>query len=520
MKVLVLGASGIIGQHMRLCVPAGVRAVFVGGPSSGGLDLSKAHNVFALLIAERPDVIVNLAGESNVDRLERAPAKHAPIMGTRSCWLGVHCARYRCHLVHVSTQAVFGGAQSPYSPMSATAPANEYGRQKERAELAVRHVDYWTIVRATFVLGVRPIQASGRVNPAEQILAGAQQRQVADRWFSPLFARDAAALLWKLAQDPPARQIVHLGVPKTVSRYDVARDLGADCMAALHTDFKGLAARPIDTTYAADALSLSSYEDGIQQIRKDWEARQNMDLEYRAREIALFLGKTEQECLVRLRQGFGVLHGAVREDFLSANPVTDEALLEWYRATESYIWELSAYHCDPGFNYTGMCHGIAERLAVAGVGSVLVLGDGIGDLTMALRRRGLRAFYHDLAASRTAEFARHRFHLAGEPFLAEMTSGWQPDIQGRYDAIVSLDFLEHVTDVPAWVEAIKGALVPGGLFCAQNAFGIGSGAQGSIPCHLARNDRFEKDWDPLLISLGFTRESSNWYRSEALVAAH
>jgi hypothetical protein len=48
----------------------------------------------------------------------------------------------------------------------------------------------------------------------------------------------------------------------------------------------------------------------------------------------------------------------------------------------------------------------------------------------------------------------------------------------------------------------------------QNAFACGSGPEGSIPMHLARNDRFEKDWTPLMIEQGFEQEgTSNWYRT-------
>jgi hypothetical protein len=62
------------------------------------------------------------------------------------------------------------------------------------------------------------------------------------------------------------------------------------------------------------------------------------------------------------------------------------------------------------------------------------------------------------------------------------------------------------------VRGIYAALRPGGWLMCQNAFACGSGPDGSIPMHLARNDRFEKDWDPLLLSIGFVQESSNWYR--------
>ena len=107
-----------------------------------------------------------------------------------------------------------------------------------------------------------------------------------------------------------------------------------------------------------------------------------------------------------------------------------------------------------------------------------------------------------------------------------LTGGWEPAIfNGPYDAIVSLDFLEHVTDVPAWCRAIHAALKPGGLFCAQNAFDCGSGNDGAIPCHLSINDKYAHAaphtegaalWDHLLVKeIGFRQISSNWYERPA-----
>ena len=107
------------------------------------------------------------------------------------------------------------------------------------------------------------------------------------------------------------------------------------------------------------------------------------------------------------------------------------------------------------------------------------------------------------------------YHYLGTSWGAygmNLTAGWEPSLGSGWDSIVSLDFLEHCTDVEAWVRAIYAALKPGGWLVAQNAFACGSGPDGAIPQHLARNDRFEKDWDPLLFSLGFTQLCSNWYQ--------
>jgi dTDP-4-dehydrorhamnose reductase len=63
--VLILGASGIIGQHMRLCVPDGIEPVWVrrtADPITLGCDLEDVVALDKLLSDHRPHVVVNLAG--------------------------------------------------------------------------------------------------------------------------------------------------------------------------------------------------------------------------------------------------------------------------------------------------------------------------------------------------------------------------------------------------------------------------------------------------------------------------
>ena len=518
MKAVVLGASGILGQHMRLCVPAGVEPIFTRRTADRlhvGLDLDDLSAVANILQGHGPKVVVNLAGENRPDVVERAPSwQYSGLNVGTPAALASLCDQLGIHYIHISSQAVFSGEEPPYAPDSPTAPINEYGRQKLAAEEAVREAKRWTIVRPTFVLGIRPLPFVGRGNPLEQMFADDEQEQVDDRWFSPLFARDAARQLWRIASERRQGEVIHLGIPQRLSRYEIARaaNPSARITQVRHDDaFPDLAPRPKDTTYAADSRYGEDMDLGLTLCRLDWEARKGPNLHGRATELALFLGADQDECLDRLQDGFGALHAAVAADFRAAAPQGDDDLLAWYRQTEAYIWELSAYHADPGFNYAGLCAGISERLQSVDATRVLCLGDGIGGLTLHLHREGLEPVYHDLARSRTAEFAAFRFWMhTGQEMSRVMTEGWTPEIGEGYDAIISLDFLEHCVNVDGWVTAIEAALKPGGLFFAQNAFAIGSGPDGSIPMHLTENDRYEHDWLPLLDASGFEQISDNW----------
>ena len=498
MKVLILGASGIVGQHMRLCVPDCVQPVWVRREAD---PITSGDCKVSQITALDADVIVNLWGNSNVDAVERNPWDAVADNITMPEMLAQWCAANKRKFVQVSTQAVY---QSPGNNMD---QPNFYGRQKRAAE-AFTLDNGGIVVRLTFVLGIRPLPHVGRKNPLEAMLEG-QSPQVCDRFFSPLFAWDAAELLWDAVLMAKPGEIRQLGEPIRTTRWDIAKLVNADVTACSHDDFPGLAPRAKDTTFLHGSHLRSLYE--IHQIIE------RAQMEDRAIELALFFGITLDQAKGKLNEGFGALHNAVADDFRKANPQGDDALLNWYRTTEAYIWELSAYHDDLGFNYTGMCKGIVQRLqSEQGCCDVLALGDGIGDLTLALHVAGFNAVYHDLSESMTARYAMFRhWRKTGEYPLGDPSNGWAFPSGKNYDAICSLDFLEHVPNVEEWVRAIFAALKPGGLFCAQNAFACGSGPDGSIPMHLAVNDRFEHDWDPLLTAVGFEQISSNWYRRPA-----
>ena len=498
MKVLILGASGIVGQHMRLCVPDCVEPTWVrreADPITAGAD-----QVTTLARWIDPDVIVNLWGNSNVDDVERSGTKYDNVTVPED--LSEWCRNTTRRFIQVSTQAVY---QSPRNNMD---QPNAYGRQKRAAEISVL-ANGGIVVRLTFVLGIRPLPHVGRKNPLEAMLEG-QSPQVSDRYFSPLFAWDAAELLWDAVLMAKPGEIRQLGEPIRTTRFDIARLVNPDVTACSHDDFEGLAPRAKDTTFRTGShlRSLGQIHDVIERAR----------MEDRAIELALFFGITLDQAKGKLGEGFGPLHNAVSEDFRRANPQSEAELLNWYRTTEAYIWELSAYHDDPGFNYTGMCAGVIEGIRFAGVegrpgipntSRVLCLGDGIGDLTLALQGAGFSAIYHDLKDSRTAQYAAFRHWrktgtnliMAMSEGMADMTWTFGP----LYDAICSLDFLEHVPNVDDWVKAAHSALKPGGLFFAVNRF-----TDTGIEMHLDSNYHWGSDWPALVEAVGFHDLKNGW----------
>lgn len=135
MKILLLGKAGQIGWELqRSLAPLGEviapdRAR--GGADDGGADLGQPEALAARIRAWCPDVIVNAAGHTAVDRAETGPAEARRINTEAVGALAQVSRQIDALLVHFSSDYVFDGSgQRPWTEDDAAAPLNVYGATK------------------------------------------------------------------------------------------------------------------------------------------------------------------------------------------------------------------------------------------------------------------------------------------------------------------------------------------------------------------------------------------------------
>lgn len=144
--------------------------------------------------------------------------------------------------------------------------------------------DNTEVVRLTFVLGLRPFKKVGRQNPLEQILETKNQLQVNDRFFSPVFAHDAAIILWERVMTfaESDDRILHVGNPIKVSRYQIGLDLIEVSNGELeinvepvsHQHYASDVKRPKDTSWKENSsLYKTEYLDGLEKYYLQWKKR-------------------------------------------------------------------------------------------------------------------------------------------------------------------------------------------------------------------------------------------------------
>jgi dTDP-4-dehydrorhamnose reductase len=147
-RILLLGANGQLGRtfldHGGLAVRAELTiatrdGVLTHGGHGETADLSIPESLPALLDRVQPDVIVNAAAYTAVDRAEREEALATRVNGEAVGVLGRWAAAHGALVIHYSTDYVFDGNQSqPYAVDAPTGPLGAYGRSKLAGEQALR----------------------------------------------------------------------------------------------------------------------------------------------------------------------------------------------------------------------------------------------------------------------------------------------------------------------------------------------------------------------------------------------
>ena len=154
MRILLLGAQGQVGWELARRLPA---LGTVTATDRATLDLANPDAIRGAVRAASPEVIVNAAAYTAVDKAESEPELATAINGYAPGILGEEAARAGALLVHYSTDYVYDGKKAgAYVETDATNPVSAYGRSKLAGELAIatsgcRHL----IFRTCWVYGPR-----------------------------------------------------------------------------------------------------------------------------------------------------------------------------------------------------------------------------------------------------------------------------------------------------------------------------------------------------------------------------
>ncbi|GAB6068758.1 dTDP-4-dehydrorhamnose reductase [Methylothermus subterraneus] len=191
--VLLIGREGQLAFELRRCLRPLGQVIALDRRTEPAIDLADGHTVARAVRQVRPDLIVNAAAYTAVDRAESEPDLAYRVNAIAPGLLAEEAKRLGAGLIHYSTDYVFAGDRDrPYREDDPTGPCSVYGCSKLAGEEAIRAsgADHW-ILRTAWVYGHR-----GK-NFLKTMLRLLQEREsvrvVADQRGAPTWSRMIAA---------------------------------------------------------------------------------------------------------------------------------------------------------------------------------------------------------------------------------------------------------------------------------------------------------------------------------------
>jgi len=268
MRLYVIGSEGQVARSLREAAIERPDLV-MGFGSRPQLDLLRLDSIKKAIDAFRPDVVINPAAYTAVDKAEAEPDLAFAINRDGAGAVAGAARELDVPVIHLSTDYVFDGRKSlPYSEGDQVNPQGVYGRSKLEGEVAVaeanpRHV----ILRTSWVyapFGQNFVRTMLR-------LAGERDRirVVNDQEGCPTYAPDIARAVIRVAeklvdwQDPYAG-VTHLAGPDAMTWYEFARNIFGESKARggpsalvepiTTKDYPTAAVRPANSRLSTDRL--------------------------------------------------------------------------------------------------------------------------------------------------------------------------------------------------------------------------------------------------------------------------
>jgi dTDP-4-dehydrorhamnose reductase len=260
-KILLTGRNGQVGWELERALPALGEVI---ATDRSTLDLASPDQIRRVVHEAKPDVIVNAAAYTAVDKAESEPELAMQINGSALGILAEEAKRLGALLVHYSTDYVFDGRQAtPYTEDDPPNPLSVYGGSKLAGEREIsasgcRHV----ILRTSWVYGLR---GANFLRTVQRLAVECDElRVVTDQVGAPTWCRTIAEATRELLERRDAAdagQILHLSASGSCSRCEFAEEIlkrtpgrRARVLPARTADFPSAAARPLNCRLSIERL--------------------------------------------------------------------------------------------------------------------------------------------------------------------------------------------------------------------------------------------------------------------------
>lgn len=280
MKVLITGANGMLAKAVRERFKEHelILTDVVGADLS--LDITNFEKVEDFVDQKKPDVIINCAAYTAVDKAEEEEklARKINAEGPRN--LAIAASENNCKLVHISTDYVFGGnlsLEKTYRENDPKAPVTAYGRTKLAGEEAIKDTTKnFYIFRTAWLYGdgknfVRTMLKFGKEKEEVKV--------VCDQHGSPTYAVDLANIIYQALEKKIPYGIYHTTNLGFTTWYEFTQKIyelaGISCKVTPVTseEFASAAKRPANSMLSKEkifktGITVPSWEDALERYLK------------------------------------------------------------------------------------------------------------------------------------------------------------------------------------------------------------------------------------------------------------
>jgi len=234
-RVLLTGAHGLLGQKIaeifqresetELLLTGRQQETFYSPLEYDyvPLDITQRNAVRDLLESFRPDVIINSAAFTDVDRCEREreQAWNVNVHGVQN--LVAAALRIGSAIVHISTDYIFDGKKGPYDERARPNPINYYGKSKLAGENVLRGSGVpFAIVRTMSLYGTgKNIRPNFVLRILMNLRDGKSAYAPTDQWTNPTLANEVAYAILKIVEGEKF-DIYHISGSERLTRYQFA----------------------------------------------------------------------------------------------------------------------------------------------------------------------------------------------------------------------------------------------------------------------------------------------------------
>ena len=220
-KIWICGAKGQIGQAINEIIDKLEFKVL--DTDIDDLDITDTDEVLRFGEMNRPDIIINCAGLTNIEECENDISKAYKVNALGARNLSIIARKLEAKLVHISTDDVFDGkSDQPYNEFDQTRPQTAYGKSKLAGEQYVKEFTYkHFIIRSTWVYGL----GNNFINDLlEKVNKGESLAIASDQFGSPTSAKELARFILHLI-DTNEYGTYHATNKGVCSRYEFAHEI-------------------------------------------------------------------------------------------------------------------------------------------------------------------------------------------------------------------------------------------------------------------------------------------------------